>query len=83
MKHVVLAAALVAATAFTASAQEAAPVQLSSAIQSQILAWVPDADLTNLTNGQYARIVSLFANSDNLSAGDNPAGQLKVILNAQ
>lgn len=47
-------------------------MQLSSAIQSQILAWIPDADLSNLTNSQHARIVSLFASSDTLGAGDNP-----------
>ncbi len=83
MKSVILATALVAVSAFSVSAQEAAPVALSSAIQSQILAWVPDADLSNLTTSQYARLVSLFSNSDNLNAGEDPVGQVKVILNAQ
>lgn len=83
MKSFALVTALVAATATGAFAQQA-PVQLSSAIQSQILAWIPDADLSNLTNSQYAQIVSLFANSDNLGAGENPAGAVKAILtNAQ
>jgi hypothetical protein len=82
MKRIALVTALVAATASGAFAQQA-PVELSSAIQSQILTWVPDADLSNLTNSQYARLVSLFASSDNLGAGDNPIGQVKVILNAQ
>lgn len=82
MKSFALVTALVAATATGAFAQQA-PVQLSSAIQSQILAWIPDADLSNLTNSQYAQIVSLFANSDNLSAGENPAGAVKAILTAQ
>ncbi|WP_149589156.1 hypothetical protein [Tabrizicola flagellatus] len=83
MKSFALVTALVAATATGAFAQQA-PVQLSSAIQSQILAWIPDADLSNLSNSQYAQIVSLFASSDNLGAGDNPAGAVKAILsNAQ
>lgn len=82
MKRIALVTALVAATATGAFAQQS-PVQLSSAIQSQILNWVPDADLSNLTNAQYARIVTLFSSSDNLRAGNDPAGQVKVILNAQ
>lgn len=82
MKRIALVTALVAATASGAFAQQA-PVQLSSAIQSQILSWVPNADLSSLTNAQYAQIVSLFANSDNLRVGNDPAGQVKVILNAQ
>lgn len=83
MKSFALATALVAVTAAGAFAQEAAPVPLSSAIQSQILAWVPNADLSNLTNSQYARLVTLFSKSENLRAGEDPAGQVKVILNAQ
>lgn len=83
MKSFILATALVSASAFSAAAQEAAPVALSSAIQSQILSWVPDADLSNLSTSQYARIVTLFSKSENLRAGEDPAGQIKVILNAQ
>ncbi len=82
MKRIVLATALLAAAASGAFAQQA-PVQLSSAIQSQIMTWIPGADLSNLTNAQYAQIVSLFANSDNLRTGNNPAGQVKTILTAQ
>jgi hypothetical protein len=82
MKSFVLATALVAATAVGAFAQEA-PVALSSAITSQILTMVPDADLSNLTNVQYAQLVSLFSNSENLSSGANPSGAIKAILGAQ
>ena len=82
MKRIALVAALVAASATGSFAQEA-PVALSSAIQSQILTWIPNADLSNLTNVQYAQIVSLFSGSGNLSAGNDPVGQIKVILNAQ
>lgn len=82
MKRIALVTAFVAATASGAFAQQA-PVPLSSAITSQIMAWVPNADLSNLTNAQYAQLVSLFANSDNLRSGNDPAGQVKVIIGAQ
>ena len=82
MKRIVLATALVAASAVGAFAQSA-PVALSSSIQSQIQTLVPGADLSNLTNVQYAQLVSLFVNSDNLSSGSNPAGAVKAILGAQ
>ena len=82
MKHIVLAAALVAASAVGAFAQTA-PVMLSSAIQSQIQTLVPGADLSNLSNAQYAQLTTLFSNSDNLSAGSNPAGAVAAILGAQ
>jgi hypothetical protein len=82
MKSLVLASALVAASAFSALAQEA-PVPLSAAITAQILTLVPDADLSNLTNAQYAQLVTLFSNSENLSAGANPAGAVKAIVGAQ
>jgi hypothetical protein len=82
MKSFVLASALVAASAVGAFAQEA-PVALSSAISAQILTLVPDADLSTLSNAQYAQLVSLFSNSENLSAGSNPTGAIQVILGAQ
>jgi hypothetical protein len=82
MKRIVLATALVVASAAGAFAQTA-PVALSSAIQSQIQMLVPGADLSSLTNVQYAQLVTLFSNSENLSAGSNPAGAVKAILGAQ
>jgi hypothetical protein len=82
MKSLILASALVAVSAFSAVAQEA-PVTLSSALTAQILTLVPDADLSNLTNAQYAQLVTLFSNSENLSAGANPAGAVKAIIGAQ
>ncbi len=83
MKALLTAAALIAATGGAALAQEAAMVPLSSAIQFQILQWIPDADLSNLTSAQYGQIVSLFASSENLSAGANPEGAVRAILGAQ
>jgi hypothetical protein len=82
MKSLVLAATMIAAVASGAIAQTST-VALSSAIESQIRQWVPGADLTSLTTMQYAQIVSLFASSDNLRTGNDPVGQVKVILNAQ
>jgi hypothetical protein len=82
MKRILLATALVAASSVGAFAQQAS-VPLSSATASQILAWIPDADLSNLSTSQYAQIVTMFSSSENLRAGENPVGQLKVILNAQ
>jgi hypothetical protein len=82
MKRFILASALIAAAATGAVAQTS-PMALSSAIEWQIRAWVPGADLSNLTSSQYAQIVSLFSSSENLQTGNNPAGEIKVILNAQ
>ena len=82
MKHLLFASALVAVTGFAAAAGEA-PVPLSAAIMSQSLRPVPDADLSNLTNAQYAQLVSLFSNSRHLSAGVNPDGAVKAIIGAQ
>lgn len=82
MKRIVLASALVALSAFGAVAQNAS-VPLSAALQSQIMTLVPSADLSSLTNAQYAQLIALFSNSDNVGAGDNPAGAVKAILNAQ
>jgi hypothetical protein len=82
MKHLLLASALIAVSGYAAVAQDA-PVPLSAAITAQIMTLVPDADLSSLTNAQYAQLVSLFANSDNLSSGSNPAGAVKAIIGAQ
>ena len=41
---------------------------------------VPNADLDNLTSIQVAAIYGLFSKSENLRTGNDPAGQLKVIL---
>lgn len=82
MKRIALVAALVSATASGAFAQQA-PVQLSSAIQSEILALLPTADLSNLTNSQYAQLVSFFADSENTRTASDTAQGVKVILNAQ
>lgn len=82
MKRIVLATVLVATSAVGALAQSSS-VMLSSAIESQIMTMVPGADLTNLTTSQYARLVTLFSTSENLRNGNDPVGQVKVILNAQ
>ena len=82
MKRIVLATALIAMSAVGVSAQTST-VQISSAIAAKVSALVPGADVSNLTVSQYARLVGLFAENDNLRAGNNPAGAVKVILSAQ
>lgn len=80
MKRIALVTALVAATASGAFAQQA-PVQLSSAIQSEIMSVLPGADLSSLTNSQYAQIVSFFSNSENTRTASGTAQGVKAILN--
>lgn len=82
MKRIALVTALLAVTATGAFAQQA-PVMLSSAIQSEILALIPNADLSSLTNTQYAQIVSFFADSENTRTASGTAQGVKAILNAQ
>ncbi|MBN8630691.1 MAG: hypothetical protein J0L76_07540 [Rhodobacterales bacterium] len=82
MKRIVLATALVAASGFGAMAQEA-PLALTSAVQSQILSLLPDADLSNLTSSQYSRLTQVVTNPDNLKPSNDPKGQIQVILGAQ
>lgn len=79
MKRIALITALVAATASGAFAQQA-PMQLSSAIQSEVLSLVPSADLSNLTSKQYSRLVTLFSNTDDLRPGNDLTGSVKAIL---
>jgi nitrous oxide reductase accessory protein NosL len=82
MKRIVLATVLVTASAFGAMAQEGA-MMLPSAIQSQIMTKVPGVDLSDLTSSQYARLVALFSNPDDLRPGNDLTGSVKAILNAQ
>jgi hypothetical protein len=80
MKSFALATALVALTAATSYAQQA-PVALPSSVASQILTVLPGADLANLTNSQYAQIVTFFADSENTRTASGTAQGIKVILN--
>ena len=79
MKRIILAS-LIALSAGTAAF---ATGSVSSAIAVEVNRLVPGADLTNLTPSQAGRLHALFANSDNLRSGENPAGQIQVILGAQ
>jgi hypothetical protein len=82
MKSIVLASALVALSAVGAVAQQA-PVALPSSITSQILTLVPSADLSSLTNAQYAQLVTFFADSENLRTRAGAAQGIEAILGAQ
>ncbi|MDZ4086829.1 MAG: hypothetical protein U1E69_08500 [Tabrizicola sp.] len=80
MKSFALASALVALTAVGSFAQQA-PVALPSSISSQIMTVLPGADLSNLTNSQYAQIVGFFADSENTRTASGTAQGVKAILN--
>lgn len=83
MKTLVLASALVAASAIGSFAQQA-PVALPSSIAAEILTVLPGADLSSLTNSQYAQIVTFFSNSENTRTASDTAQGVKAILsNAQ
>ncbi|MGL5008916.1 MAG: hypothetical protein ACRC6I_03480 [Paracoccaceae bacterium] len=79
MKRIILASII----ALSAGSAAFATGGLSSAIAVEVNRLVPGADLSNLTPSQIGRLNMLFSNSDNLGAGDNPAGQIQVILGAQ
>lgn len=82
MKRIALVAALAAVTATGAFAQQA-PVQLSSAIQSEIMSLIPGVDLSSLTNSQYAELVTFFADTENTNTAAGTAQGVRAILNAQ
>ncbi|HLQ19499.1 MAG TPA: hypothetical protein VK146_11010 [Tabrizicola sp.] len=83
MKSIALATALVAISAVGSFAQQA-PVALPSSITAEILTVLPGADLSSLTNSQYAQIVSFFADSENTNTPSSTAQGVKAILsNAQ
>lgn len=82
MKRIVLATALVAVSAVGAFAQQA-PVALPSSIAAQVTAVLPGVDLSNLTNAQYAQLVTFFGKSENVRTASDISQGVKVIMNAQ
>jgi len=79
MKRIIAATAILA-TIGTSSFAMVSQDQLPANVRLQITQMVPDADLEDLTTSQLSEINSLFSNRDNLRAGNDPAGHLKVIL---
>jgi hypothetical protein len=79
MKKIILASVI----ALSAGTAAFATGGVSSAIAVEVNRLVPGADLTNLTPSQVQRLNTLFLNSENLRSGENPAGQIQVILGAQ
>lgn len=78
MKKFLLATTVAVAalsTGFAVSAQE-----LSSNVRTQIMQYVPDANLDNLSATQIAELNGLFINTDNLSSGGDPAGVIMQVL---
>lgn len=79
MKKIIIASLI----ALSASTAAFAGGTVSSAIAIEVSRLVPGADLSNLTPSQSGRLHALFSNSKNLRSGENPAGQIRVILGAQ
>ncbi|PLL10347.1 hypothetical protein C0V75_21185 [Tabrizicola sp. TH137] len=79
MKRLIATAAILA-TIGTSSFAMVSKDQLPAHVRLQISQMVPNADLEDLTTRQVAAIYGLFSNSENLRTGNDPAGQLKVIL---
>jgi hypothetical protein len=79
MKKIILASVI----ALSATTAAFATGGVSSAIAVEVNRLVPGADLTNLTSSQVQRLNTLFSKSENLRSGENPAGQIQVILGAQ
>ena len=83
MKRFIIATALTLAAASSAMATTygaTSATGLPATKQVEIRALVPNADLSNLSVSQLARFNDLFSNSDNLRAGENPAGAIRAIL---
>ncbi len=78
MKNLILAALIAGASVSSVAAMSAGQLSEVDRIEAQRL--VPSADLSNLTPAQVTAIEFLLT-SDNLKAGNNPAGKLQVILN--
>jgi hypothetical protein len=79
MKRLIATAAILATLGTSAFAM-VSKNQLPSHVKHQITQMVPNADLDSLTTSQIAAIYGLFSKSENLRVGNDPAGQLKVIL---
>jgi hypothetical protein len=79
MKRLIATAAILA-TIGTSSFAMVSKDQLPAHVRHQITQMVPNADLENLTTRQVAAIYGLFSKSENLRTGNDPAGQIKVIL---
>jgi hypothetical protein len=79
MKKIILAT-IIAMSAGTAAFASGG---VSTAIAIEVNRLVPGADLTNLTTSQISRLHTLFSKAENLRSGENPAGQIQVILGAQ
>ncbi|MFM2390037.1 MAG: hypothetical protein RLZZ437_1592 [Pseudomonadota bacterium] len=79
MKKIVLAS-IIALSAGTAAF---ATGGVSNAIAVEVNRLVPGADLSNLTVSQASRLSTLFSKAENLRSGENPVGQIQVILGAQ
>lgn len=79
MKRLIATAAILATLGTSAFAM-VSKERLPAHVRLQITQMVPNADLEGLTARQVGAIYGLFSKSENLRVGNDPAGQLKVIL---
>ena len=79
MKRLMITTALIVAAASSAMASISSTT-LPATTKADVVTFVPGADLSNLTVAQVAQFNALFANSDMLRAGENPAGAIRAIL---
>lgn len=79
MKSLMITTALIVAAASSAMANVSA-TDLPATTKAEVVAFVPNADLSNLTIAQVAQFNALFSNSDMRRAGENPAGAIRAIL---
>jgi hypothetical protein len=79
MKRFIIATALTLAAASSVMAGTYGTT-LPATLEHDIRTYVPNADLSNLTVSQVSQFYALFAKSENLRSGENPAGTIQVIL---
>jgi hypothetical protein len=79
MKNLILAALIAGASVSSVSAMTTTG-QLSEVNRIEAQRYVPNGDFSNLSSAQVTAIDLLFMNSDDVSAGENPAGKIKKIL---
>ncbi len=79
MKNLILAA-LIAGASVSSVAAMTTTGQLSEVNRIEAQSYVPNGDFSNLTPAQVTAIDLLLLSSDDLRAGENPAGKIAKIL---
>ncbi len=79
MKNLILATLIAGASVSSAFAMTTT-AQLSEVNRIEAQRFVPNGDFTNLTPAQVTAIDLLLLSSEDLGAGENPAGKIAKIL---